>query len=449
MSYLEERYNIIKQFESSGVAELQPYVDSKGLITIGVGFNINYTENKAVSEFILKKFGLNDTFTTPEAQSANQKYRDQIIAELKVKRIPNEKPTIIQGILNNIMKNRANDKALQSYNLSTRFEFASEQAVKDTFNDPTFITQYENKVISFLIGRQGEGSLFIARDELLALFSLGYNQKEDGTKLLGDGLGWAIQYGNRAEAWYQIRYVSNGDKSNGIAKRRYAESEIFGLYANPSNPTDQELKDFYRMYQRKQKDISAYESSYGKQIDEANLDLDKMGRSENVDTLKNIEKNAKDILVDHFGQGITIDNILVGYDTGYENSTSKNKENIDDADLKGTEKNDLIFGEKGKDTLIGGAGSDVLYGGEEDDVLVGNIYGPAINDEADYLDGGEGKDTYVTAKDDRIHDSDGNGLIYFNSVDLSGTKTKMKDAENIYEDDDFTYQEIEGKLLVI
>ena len=31
MSYVEERYNIIKQFEG---AYLQPYVDDKGLITI-------------------------------------------------------------------------------------------------------------------------------------------------------------------------------------------------------------------------------------------------------------------------------------------------------------------------------------------------------------------------------------------------------------------------------
>lgn len=370
MSYVEERYNIIKQFEGKdGKADLQPYVDGKGLITIGVGFNINYTQNQNISKVILKKFGLYDTFSTPEAVSANEKYRNQIIVELQKVRTPNENPTIIQGILNTIMANRANDPALKSYALSTRFEFASEQAVKDTFNDPAFITQYENKVNSFLIGRQGEGSLFINRDELLALFSLGYNQKEGATKLLGDGLGWAIQHGNRAEAWYQIRYVSNGDQSNGIAKRRYTESEIFGLYANPSNPTDQELKDFYRMYQRNQRNqrnqptISTYESSYGKQIDEANLDLGDMGRSEHVDTLKNIENNAKDILVDHFGQGITIDNIFVGYDTGYENSTSKVKENINDY-LQGTNKNDLIFGERGDDTLTGGAGSDVLYGGE-------------------------------------------------------------------------------------
>ena len=34
MSYVEERYNIIKQFEG---AYLQPYVDDKGLITIKRG----------------------------------------------------------------------------------------------------------------------------------------------------------------------------------------------------------------------------------------------------------------------------------------------------------------------------------------------------------------------------------------------------------------------------
>lgn len=63
-------------------------------------------------------------------------------------------------------------------------------------------------------------------EEGVALFSLYYNTP----KFIGKGLQTALEENNRFRAWFEIRYRSNGGKSKGIAKRRFAESNIFGLF---------------------------------------------------------------------------------------------------------------------------------------------------------------------------------------------------------------------------
>lgn len=63
-------------------------------------------------------------------------------------------------------------------------------------------------------------------EEGVALFSLYYNTP----KLIGEGLQTALKENNRFKVWFEIRYRSNRSKSKGIAKRRFAESNIFGLF---------------------------------------------------------------------------------------------------------------------------------------------------------------------------------------------------------------------------
>ena len=65
--------------------------------------------------------------------------------------------------------------------------------------------------------------------ELAVLYSLAYN----GPDLVGTNthLAWAIRHDDRAEAWYEIRYGSNGGDAafqHGLAKRHYAESQSLG-----------------------------------------------------------------------------------------------------------------------------------------------------------------------------------------------------------------------------
>lgn len=106
---------------------------------------------------------------------------------------------------------------------------------------------------------------------------------------------------------------------------------------------------------------------------------------------------AKTLLIDKYSQGVEIDgDIIVGQGIGNEGEAyADTTTDIDDTNLQGTEKNDLIFGERGDDTLIGGEGSDVLYGGS-------------------------GDDTYQSGNGDTILDSDHQGKVFLAGHLLTG-----------------------------
>ena len=68
-------------------------------------------------------------------------------------------------------------------------------------------------------------------NEYIALMSMTYNNPS----LVGNGLKAYLRARNRFGAWYEIRYKSNGDNEIGIAKRRFIESNEFGLYEDADN----------------------------------------------------------------------------------------------------------------------------------------------------------------------------------------------------------------------
>ena len=158
-----------------------------------------------------------------------------------------------------------------------------------------------------------------------------------------------------------------------------------------------------------------------------------------------------------------------GNDTLYgdksDNTTPTDVNNNDD--LYGGSGDDILYGGIGEDNLHGGADNDTLDGGENDDVLLGGsgidtLVGGAGNDvlmgndgfgspdtDADNLLGGEGYDTYIVGNEDVIFDEDGSGIVVFNNQTLSGKKTKVKDTDNLYEDDIFTYAKDGSDLYVV
>ena len=102
---------------------------------------------------------------------------------------------------------------------------------------------------------------------------------------------------------------------------------------------------------------------------------------------------------------------------------------------------DVIYGSSGNDVLRSKDTTDAIYGGGGNDVLIGG-------NQADTLKGGAGFDTYISANGDTIEDSDSKGKVLFDSIDLTGVKTKLTNTE-LYEDDDFVYEEAGDTLLVI
>ena len=77
----------------------------------------------------------------------------------------------------------------------------------------------------------------IGSNEYIALMSMTYNNPS----LVGNGLKAHLRARNRFGAWYEIRYKSNADNEIGIAKRRFAESNEFGLFESDAN--NEEVND--------------------------------------------------------------------------------------------------------------------------------------------------------------------------------------------------------------
>ena len=261
--------------------------------------------------------------------------------------------------------------------------------------------------------------------ERAALASLAYN---NASALLGPKLVAAIQADDRAEAWYQIRYESNGgtSQSTGIADRRITESNLFSLYDNPGQGVSEaEAKDVLRMYTVHQPEIQEYESRFST-----------LFPTGGTDTVVFQIIGAKTTLIPIHNAGKAIDGeVLVGDEFG---------NTLDEYGRLVLDKNDLLFGEGGNDYLYGHGGEDVLYGGAGDDRLVGGAGD-------DRLEGGAGFDTYrYTTGDghDRIEDSDADGVIFVNGQMLVGGV--KKDGHPYWENADGTIRyEMSGTDLVV
>jgi len=249
--------------------------------------------------------------------------------------------------------------------------------------------------------------------EKAGLLSLAYNVQS----LIGAGLVRALSTGDRAEAWFQIRYDSNSKTQKpeirpGIAKRRFAEAEYIGLYADPNDVTVDEAQDALRVLQKHRAEIIAYELQFGvppdgrtpsdgDQVATATRDFGTaltyagLGPAPDLVAAFNPVKSVllKDLrvaypdLADRLQDANWIStNIYLGGDQGETLDSLKYQTGIfeesgaNDLIIGGVNADHLI-GNKGNDFLIGNDGADVVNGGEGLDVLLGG-------DGADQLDGG-------------------------------------------------------------
>ena len=270
--------------------------------------------------------------------------------------------------LNQIMKARANDTNPQFVanvlNRRSSFAFANDTEVRAVYDQ--LLPHYEQFVFNQYPALQNDTGYLTSRERMV-LTDLAWN---GGTGLLGQKLGDAIATGNRAEAWYQIRYKSNGGSSasNGIAKRRYYESEVFGLYSlynsGDSAASLDEATQVYQMFTTHRPDILDYEAKYGSQVTAANSDYHLSGTS-SVLSLQDELRSAADLLMQEYGHGRTdFDprNIQMADDT----LTVLTGEN--DTTNTGS-KDDLLIGSKAHaNELYGYDGNDILIGGGFNDV---------------------------------------------------------------------------------
>ncbi|MEJ6022380.1 beta strand repeat-containing protein [Ramlibacter sp. PS4R-6] len=243
--------------------------------------------------------------------------------------------------------------------------------------------------------------------------------------------------GNRAEAWFQIRYGSaaNGTQGLGIVARRFAESTEFGL-TDGTPPGLSQAKQVYQMLQAHRDAIVTWEKRFGKPFDgtpsqrdlikEANTTYSFTGAG----TVQSIVENLKPLRDSLFAElqttypelatklqaaSTAVDpfNVYMAPKAGTSASldskiyqTGKFAAGAADL-LVGDSAADALKGNDGADVLLGLGGKDVLDGGSGDDLLVGGTGD-------DVLQGGAGNDTYfIDASDgkDVISDADGVGTV--------------------------------------
>ena len=278
-NYWEENYQALGQsFQTDLLSMLTleekfsptPYLDTANPpnATIGIGVNITLPQNMAL---VLQTLG---------AINAGQMIIQQ-------ETIVNKFEAVLKSIAGNPSLSLQNnlDALLQFYtgNPSASFLLTTTQAndlvtgVNSIVNGFTITASdgayYAGTEAGYVNGQpNGDGAQLTAilnangspvppnSREYLALMSLYYN---GGSGLIGPNLRNVLATGNRAAAWYEIRYDSNGSGDFNTAKRRYYESTLFGLYSNPSSPALTEAFQAYQVLQEHRSTIMAYEDKWG------------------------------------------------------------------------------------------------------------------------------------------------------------------------------------------
>ncbi|MCH6485038.1 hemolysin [Pseudoxanthomonas sp. LH2527] len=335
-------------------------------------------------------------------------------------------------------------------------------------------------------------------DERIALVSLAYNR---GVGMLNGiprsgvpehAIMDAVRDGDRAEAWFQMRYNcwgSNNEAEAGLRKRRFAEAQVFGLYDDPNNVTPDEARNVYRMYQLHRDEIARVERGFGvtvegeaaprNRIAQANRDypglVDQYGNVPNIadalgpartvllrelrqehpdlaDRLTDADFNAGQLYLDPGRDLRDRGEVDRQYPIDTNNDRVNNRNvalrreqhstTTSDVDQNHGATIDSQRMSRGRnpqeiasnDLLIGEGGNDTLRSHRGDDILMGG-------QGRDRMEGGEGRDTYVIDAGDTVRDSDGVGELRWGGQPLTGGARAANDPANTYRSEDgrFTY----------
>ena len=488
---------LLEQFEAR---KSKAYYDSNGIITIGLGINIEQVPSHL--DYVFEQLGIREEvsgvyrtkklYKTLEngeqvedtaAESALEGYYNQIKSLIEGDDIGSGQSdeyevnsVYLDGLLDDIMLAIQNDTALKPYKSSFSTTFSLTDPQINTVFDKV-LPEMTKIVNAFLSGNQDVGSLQIpdTSKQYLVLTSLAFNAVLNESS----SLQTAIKEGDAIKAWYEIRYRSNGgdSASPGIAKRRYAESELFGL---PPMGTEAEKEAFveflFGSYQSQSfgtsgasnviEHIAWYENKYAQNtsktewmLQAANAVLDNSGQSAyEANSIWEILVDVKTELVAKLAADYKdndavktalgkIDGMVMLGASGKAFNQGKDV-NIKAWD-KSTEiyrtdyskKNDLLIGSdatksyalsgsEGDDLLIGNAKADKLYGGSGEDTLVGR-------DGDDELHGWDDKDTLIGGNGtDRLYGEKGDDTL-IGGIDKKTTDTVVDQLEG--GDDDDTY----------
>ncbi|MCE3047827.1 hypothetical protein [Helicobacter kayseriensis] len=246
----QKAYEFVSLFEGF---ESRAYYDSEGIPTIGYGFNLTQPSPCKLLENQLSYQG--------HSQRLDWMTYTKQIKDLKFEKSKKDEYTLRQeGVLKDtdkwkeilkildasyekkltklphsitLSKDQLSQKkkALSSI-LQTHFPFMiTKEKAKEVLQKliPEYSQILENRMSSienFELQKQQIQALK-GSYEWIALLSLSYTNP---SSLIGPKLCLALKNNDRFRAWFEIRYQSNKDKDIGLAKRRFAESNCFGLF---------------------------------------------------------------------------------------------------------------------------------------------------------------------------------------------------------------------------
>jgi trimeric autotransporter adhesin len=434
-----------------------PYDDGKHIPSIGIGINLRVSTNVQLMLDALGVFKADDETPAGQARSDFQRRLryDQIIIDFITTIALN--PVTERGdppgsSSSEVALLNALNAKLQTYGVDHPFTVGLEEAktIKARFIGGFGAGAYSGSDSQFGVkGAQQKLDLVlqgldIGRDtrEYEALMSLRFNLESLVSR--GNKVYAALAAGDRAEAWFQIRYGSNADWQNaqddlikGLAARRGAEAQLFGLY--DETPTLQNALGAYRMLQLNRTTISAYEALHSADITNANTNQEEAVEvTGHIPTLIEALIPAEQLLIADLNaryglnlspanfdptrifldpgrrastSGETHAQVAVPIDLEFSNRGIDSRTYTTPAQTTEIPFADILIGEGGSDHLISGAGDDVLIGGTADDEL----------------EGGAGFDTYVFSTGDgvdKIKGNDNDGKIVFNGITVTGTAAR-------------------------
>jgi len=384
-AYDQERVELLTLLEGS---TNRAYVDGVGVPTIGIGFNLR-VNLEPVLRAIVGEASWSSELLGRLRTEVNRSYAAGQNATLNAN-------------LDRVMKewhDEVNPKVPASFAFTGSTQIARALDAMDDY--------YDGRIDAWVAG-------IPESSERAALFSLCWN----APGLLGPKLKAAIETGNRAEAWYEIRYNSMTSSlpdsvKPGIANRRYVEADHFGLYDSDAKATYAEAVKVGQMVNAHHATILGYEAKY---------DPLRAASVKGIDTIERISDEIQPAVKAVFRKfglkgDFTVEELLAasptsrnvaGDGTGYDSSANDN---------------DLILGGKGANTLSGGAGNDILIG------LKG----------ADRLTGGTGNDLFVFTKAKDSKPAKPDVITDFGDADRIAIVFKNKGSFHLLDGEDATF----------
>ncbi|WP_422135472.1 hypothetical protein [Endozoicomonas sp. ALD040] len=212
-------YEEIKRLED---AKLSIYADSKGIPTIGVGYNL---QEREVLESVLKQFG----YTRESLGITEFSYLSRDLFNVFEETWTPQNTATYTTQVNQILSDYATKVTDGS---SPRITFTFENTTTDM--EPVFDTAIafiEDDVVNRLqvklgTSQQNAQNLFdgLSNAHKASLLSLAYN---GGPAIIGNNLSKAMDEGDWASAYFEIAYASNWNDTDGNGQ---GDTRIYGIH---------------------------------------------------------------------------------------------------------------------------------------------------------------------------------------------------------------------------